>query len=113
MTYDRVAAKKDKAERFVRYALDDPDRADEIANESVESYADRKRLVINPGRTSTNMANASQSKQDLLDQIADLQDDNDALQAQLDAIQDVLSGSDDDGDPDSDSDLDEDDDGQD
>lgn len=44
------------------------------------------------------MANGNQSKADLLDQISNLQDENDALQAQLDAIQDVLSGVDGDDD---------------
>jgi len=46
------------------------------------------------------MANANQSKQDLLDEISDLQDQNDALQSQLDAIADIL-GPDDDTDDDS------------
>jgi hypothetical protein len=97
MTYDQVAARKDKAERFVRDVLQDSDHADAIASEDVQSYADRKHLKItNPRREST-MANGSQTKQDLLDEISDLQDENDALQAQLDAIQDVLAGPDDDG----------------
>src|SRR5262249_55650408 len=94
--YDQAASKKDKAERFVRDVLGDDDRADEISSESVESYADRKKLNIvdNRGRL-TLMANG-QTKQDLLDQIADLQDENDALQDQLDAINDIVSGVDDD-----------------
>ena len=114
MTYDQVQAKKEKAERFVRDVIGDDDRADEIADETVEDYAGRKRLVINSGRTRTTMANGNPSKQDLLDQVADLQDENDALQAQLDAIQDVLSGADgdDDGADDAGDDGDDDDDGQ-
>jgi hypothetical protein len=41
-----------------------------------------------------------QSKQDLLNEIADLQDENDYLQAEPEAISDVLAGSDDDRDDD-------------
>jgi hypothetical protein len=101
MTFDQVASRKDKAERFVRDVLQDDDRADEIADESVESYADRKHYVISNPRRSTVANGNGQTKQDLLDQIADLQDENDDLQDQLDAIQDVLSGVDgDDGDDD-------------
>jgi hypothetical protein len=46
------------------------------------------------------MANGSQTKQDLLDQIADLQDENDALQSQLDAIADIIGPDEDDSDGD-------------
>ena len=98
VTYDQAASKKDKAERFVRDVLGDNGRADEFADEDVQSYADRKNLNIidNPGRLNC-MANVP-SKEDLLDQISDLQDENDFLQSQLDAISDVLAGPDDDGD---------------
>jgi hypothetical protein len=115
LTYDQVAERKHKAEQFLRDVKDDPERADEVSNESVEAYSDRRHfdIIDNPRRRLNSMANGSQTQQDLLDQISDLQDENDSLQAQLDAIADVLSGLDDDedGDPDSDSDLDEDDDG--
>jgi hypothetical protein len=101
LTYAQVASRKDKAERFVRDVLDDADRADEISDESVQSYADRRNFTIvdNPPGRLTNMANG-QSKQDLLDQIADLQDENDALQSQIDAISDILDGGDEDDDGD-------------
>jgi hypothetical protein len=113
VTYDQAAAKKDKAERFVRDVLRDDSRADEIADESVEDFADRKKYVISNPRKVSIMANGNgQTKQDLLDQISDLQDENDALSAQLDAIQDVLSGVDDDGDDAADYDDDDPDNGQ-
>jgi hypothetical protein len=53
--------------------LGDDDRADEISDESVESYADRKNIDIidNPRRLNASMANG-ETKQDLMDQIADL-----------------------------------------
>jgi hypothetical protein len=106
MTYDQVAARKDKAERFVRNVLGDDDRADEIADESVESYADRKHYPISNPRRLTTMANASQSKQDLLDQIDQLEQENQDLQDALSAIADIVAPSDTDDDDDADYDDD-------
>ena len=104
VTYDQAAARKDKAERFVRNVLQDDDRADEIADESVESYADRKHYVIsNPLKGSTSrMANGNgdpRTKAELLDEIDD-------LQSQLDAINDILNPPSDDDDDDYDADDD-------
>ena len=46
MTYDQVATRQQKAGQFLRDVVGDDDRADEVENESVEDYADRKGLVI-------------------------------------------------------------------
>ena len=45
-TLAQVEAMKAKAVRFVDNVLDDPDRASEIEDESVESYAARKKIRI-------------------------------------------------------------------
>ena len=45
-TRAQVEAMKAKAVRFVDNVLDDPDRASEIEDESVESYAARKKIRI-------------------------------------------------------------------
>ena len=50
------------------------------------------------------MANGGQTKQDLLDQIDELQQENQDLQDQLDAISDIVSAADQGGDDDSDHD---------
>ena len=86
LTYNQVAERKRKAETFVRDVLGDDSRADEIGDEAVTDYAERRHfdIVDNPKRRENDMAN--ETKQDLLDQIADLQDENDYLQSQLDAI---------------------------
>jgi hypothetical protein len=103
LIYDQVAERKRKAEEFLRNVKDDLERADEVSDESVEHYAERRHfdIIHNPRRRRNSMANGP-SKQDLLDQISDLQDENDALQDQLDAISDILSGVDDDDDDGSD-----------
>jgi hypothetical protein len=95
LTREQLQSRKDKAARFVRDVLDDPDRADEIEDEDLESYADRRgfELIDNPRRVE-GMANGGngRTKQDLLDEIDDLRADNQDLKDQLDAIQDIISG---------------------
>ena len=66
---EQLQGRKDKAVRFVQNVLQDPDRADEIADESLERYAERRKITLaNPVRRDAIMA----TKQELLDQIADL-----------------------------------------
>jgi hypothetical protein len=78
VTYDQIAARKEKAVRFVRDVLDDEDHADDIAEESVGDYAARKKIVItNRAKRLTNerkrdtMANGNgaPTKDDLQDAI--------------------------------------------
>ncbi len=74
-TFDQVEATKRKAVRFVRDVLGDPERADEIEDESVESYAERKNIHIeNPkGGRSTNMAGTA-TKAELEEVLAQVED---------------------------------------
>jgi hypothetical protein len=103
LTADQVQAKKDKAVQFLRDVVSDDDRADEIEDEDLDSYAERKHIqIINPRRNTT-MANGNgRTKQDLVGEIADLRDENQALQDQLDAISDILAGPEDEDDDDQD-----------
>jgi hypothetical protein len=104
-TRKEVERMKEKAVRFVDNALDDPDRADEIEDESIESYAERKRIqLVNPARKGNTMP-AQPTKADLLDRIAELEDENSDLSDQLDAIQDIVAGDDDDDDDDDNGDV--------
>jgi hypothetical protein len=78
LTREQLQSRKDKAVRFVRDVLDDPDGADEIEDEDLEDYADRRHIeLVNPRRTES-MANGGngRTKQDLLDEITDLQAEN-------------------------------------
>jgi len=104
---DQIASRKEKAERFVRNVLGDEDRADEIFEESVESYASRRHFQIANPQRSNPMAKknpSTMSKSELQDYVADLED-------QLDAIADIVSpDEDDESDYDSDDSDDSDDD---
>jgi hypothetical protein len=42
LTRDQLQARKEKAIRFTQDVLGDPDRAEEIAEESLEDYAERR-----------------------------------------------------------------------
>ena len=46
LTREQVQSRKDKAVRFTENVLDDPDRADEIADESLEDYAERRGFTL-------------------------------------------------------------------
>jgi hypothetical protein len=50
LTRDQLQARKDKAVRFTRDVLDDPDRAEEIEEESLEDYASRRHMKVRPDR---------------------------------------------------------------
>jgi hypothetical protein len=94
LTAAQLQSRKDQASRFVRDVLGDPERADELEEESLEDYADRRKIsIVNQRRSKQNMANGgtSRTKQDLLDEIADLKAENQELQDALDSIADIAS----------------------
>ena len=51
LTRDQVQSRKEKAVRFTRDVLDDPDRADEIADESSRRDARRRARLVAYGET--------------------------------------------------------------
>ena len=109
LTREQLQSRKDAAVRFLRGVKDLPERAAEVEDESLEDYADRRHIeLINLGRRSNNMANGGngRTKQDLLDEIADLRADNQDLQDQLDAIADIISPEEEDEEEDDDDDRD-------
>jgi hypothetical protein len=57
LTREQLQGRKDKAVRFTENVLRDPDRAAEIEDESLDVYADRRRIQItNPSERKGNMA---------------------------------------------------------
>jgi len=104
LTREQLQARKDQAVRFVRDFLGDPDRADEIQDEDLESYAERRKIqLINFGRRKKGMANGDgRTRKDLLDEIDDLRQENQDLQDQLDAVADIVAPPEEEDDEDSD-----------
>jgi hypothetical protein len=107
LTREQLQARKEQAVRFTSDVLEDPDRAEEIADESLEDYAARRKITItNPfGRTKT-MA----TKRELEEQIRELEQENSGLQDQLDAIADIVSDSEEEEDEEQEDEEDEDED---
>jgi hypothetical protein len=93
LTREQLQSRKDKAVRFVRDILDDPDRVAEIEDEDLEDYAERRKIELINSGSSRSMANGgnNRTKQELLDEIDELQQENQDLQDQLDAIADIVS----------------------
>ena len=88
LTREQIEARKAKAVRFVRDVLDDPGRADEIEDEAVEDYAERRKFqIINPTRRTEYMA----TKQELEDRISELESENEELQGRLDEVLDIVA----------------------
>jgi predicted RNase H-like nuclease (RuvC/YqgF family) len=98
LTREQIEGRKEKAVRFTRDVVGDPERADDIADESLESYAERRKFEIsNPNRTSSHMPRAPKTIRDykaevddLKDQVSELEEENEALAGQLDEIQEIL-----------------------
>jgi hypothetical protein len=97
LTRDQAQSLKDKAVRFAENVLDDPDLADDIADDSLDDWGERKKITLidNPVERSLKMANGNgdpRTKAELLDEIDRLQDQVDDLEDALDAIGDIASG---------------------
>jgi hypothetical protein len=92
LTPDQIADRKEKAARFVENVLDDPERAEEIRDESIESYAERRKfqIVENPNGGSMQKFVANPSKADVLEQFVQMRQERDELQRQNDELQQQL-----------------------
>ena len=109
LTREQTQTAQARAVRFAKNVLEDSNLADDLESLTPEEYADRKGMVItNPlKRRIPSVANGNgRTKQDLLDEIDELQQENADLQDQLDAVADIVAPPDDTGDDDDDDDSD-------
>ena len=119
MTPQQAETSKGRAERFVRTVLGDDEHADSIAEETLDEWAERKKVRIagNPRRASLDIIEKGTNmptKEKLLERIKELEDANDELNDQLDQISDIVAPPDEDEeDSDGDDDDEEDDSGND
>ena len=89
LTRKQLEARKARAVRFTRDVLDDPDRAAEIEDESLESYAERRHIQIRNPKGARPMA--VPTRRELTDRIKELESENEDLQAQIDEIADIVA----------------------
>jgi len=101
---------KDKAVRFLSNVVGDPDKAGEFEQMGLEEYAQHKGIEIKNPRTARLKGKPmarSKTRSELEDRVAELEDENQALNDKLDSILDIAS---EDADEDEDEDSDDDDD---
>ena len=96
LTRAQLEKRKEQAVRFVRDVKGDSDRADEIEDESLESYAERRRIKIENARR-----RCMATRKELQERIDELESENEALNETLDKITDLAA-------PDEDQDEDDD-----
>jgi hypothetical protein len=102
LTRDQLASRKAQALRFTRDVLGDPERADEIEAETLEDYAERRKVkLLNSFQRRNAIMVRGQTKAELQDRIDELEQENQELQDQLDAVADIVAPADEDEDEDS------------
>ena len=122
LTRDQAQSRKDKAVRFAENVLDEPDLADDIESEDLDSWVERKgiKLIDNPRERSLDMANGNGGTkadlQDCVDEAASILEDaytpeasREELAAAIGQSLDILSGSEEDDEQDEDDQGDDDD----
>jgi len=88
LTRKQLESRKAQAVRFTRDVLDDPDRAEEIEDESLEEYAERRHIqMVNPKGV---RKMAVRTRRELLERIEELEEENENLQSRLDEISDIV-----------------------
>jgi len=93
LTREQLQSRKEQAERFTRDVLGDEERADEIADEDLEDYAERRKIRLsNPTqwRKGKMPKRRELSRAELEDRVAELEAENEGLLDQLSAIGDIL-----------------------
>jgi hypothetical protein len=66
LTRDQLQSRKEQAVRFTRDVLGDPERADEIAEEGIEDYAQRRKIqIINSSKRKNAIMARTKSKAEL------------------------------------------------
>jgi hypothetical protein len=95
LTRQQLQSRKDKAVRFTRDVVGDSDRAGVIEGETLEGYAERRRIqLLNSGRRNHMAKRAREDYRtqiaDLKQQLRELEDENQALNDKLDSIAGVL-----------------------
>ena len=94
LTRKQLESRKSKAARFARDILGDSDRAAEIEDESLESYAERRHFQIQNPKGVKPVA--VPTRRELFDRIKELEGENEDLQSQLDEIADIVTPSEED-----------------
>ncbi len=88
LTRKQLESRKAEAVRFTRDVLGDPERAAEIEDESLESYAERRHYQIQNPKGVKHMA--IPTRRELVERIKELEEENEDMQDRLDEIADLV-----------------------
>ncbi|HEV2495233.1 MAG TPA: hypothetical protein VG204_19415 [Terriglobia bacterium] len=91
LTRQQLERRKAQAVRFTRDVRDEPERAEEIEDESLQDYAERRRITLSNRNRKGVQRMAIQTRRELLERIEELETENEELQGQLDEIADIVA----------------------
>jgi len=97
LTRKQLQSRKAQAVRFARDVREDDDLADEIEDETLDEYAERRHIKLTNPKGARKMA--IKTRRELLDRIAELQDENEELREKVDSIAEIV-GEEDEGEDD-------------
>lgn len=101
LTRQQLESRKAQAVRFARDVREDDDLADEIEDESLEEYAQRRHIKLNNPKGVRKMP--IQTRRELLERIQELEEQNEELQEKVDSIAEIVGEDEDEGTEDDDS----------
>lgn len=108
MTRREAETAKKRAASFVEHVLDDSDHAQEIDDLDLDSWAEKRGVIINPSHRRKIMATERSlrklSKDELVDRVMEVEEENSTLTEKLDEINSIVTSEDDSDDEDDDSD---------
>jgi len=96
LTRKQVESRKAQAVRFTRDVLDDDERADEIEDQSLKEYAERRHIQIANPKGARKMA--VPTRRELVERIQELEEENENLQERLGEIADLAGEEEEEGD---------------
>lgn len=102
---EQLEKRKTQAARFARDVREDDDLADAIEDESLEEYAQKRRITLSNPNSEGGRYMPVPTRSELIQRIRDLKEENRELQDRLDQISDLVTPEEE-GDEDEDSDRD-------
>lgn len=88
LTRKQLESRKAQAVRFAREVRDDDELADQIEDESLEEYAQKRRIKLSNPKGVRKMP--VPTRRELLDRIAELEEQNEELQEKVDSIAEIV-----------------------
>jgi hypothetical protein len=89
LTRKQLESRKAQAVRFAREVREDDDLADQIEDESLEEYAEKRHIKLSNPIGGRKMA--VQTRRELIERIKELEEENEGLQERLGEIADLAA----------------------